>query len=117
MIIPVQLELLLRGLNALPSVKKWIDRRRKKQATPAGIVPSTGLTADSDVHSLLTGLHHCCHSPQRKQVGCQFPTGNVVILGKKCWKGRDVKQHCRPLHCPRVGHIVGGRCCFCSPHS
>lgn len=47
---------------------------------------------DADVHSTLTGLHYCCHSPQRKQMGCQFPTGNAMILGKQVLGG----QGCKP---------------------
>lgn len=72
MIISVQLELLLSGLDGLQSVKKWIYRRQKRKATQVGIFPNISLTVDADVHSTLTGLHHCCHSPQRKKLGASF---------------------------------------------
>lgn len=91
MIISVQLELLLCGLNGLPSVKKWIYRRQKRKATQVGIIPSISLMVDADVHSTLTGLHFCCRSPQRKQMGCQFPTGNATILGKQVLGGQGCK--------------------------
>lgn len=73
-----------------------------------GVFPSVGLTADADGHGTPPGLHNCRHSPQRKQMGCQFPTGNSAMLtglGEECWEGR---KHCGlPATHPRAILLEG----------
>lgn len=91
MIILVQLELLLCGLHGLPSIKKWIYRRQKRETTQAGIIPSISLTVNADVHSTLTGSAPLMSLSSDKTMGCQFPTGNVMILGKQVLGGQGCK--------------------------